>query len=767
MKTKILAFFISILSLTTVFGQEEDPFISFDIPAQNLLKFNRFLINPTFSTVREDNSYINLYHRNQWIQFEDSPEVYLASYSGRIGDRTGLGLGLYQQNLGVITNFGILANYAYGIRLAPKSSLTFGFNLSFFTSGLDNGELFPGMPDPALESIEDNSLLSFQPGINLSVGSFDFGVYAENLVDFNLRTSESVTEFDEKTFSGHIQYTKKFENASGILQNGRFSALTRARKQGNRDLNLSGSLIVDLPKVGWLQGGYDDFFGVSAGLGFNLTKRLSLGYTIEKGLSDGIQNLGTTHEITFAYSFQPNLTEDRVELDDLFEEENKDRLAQLEEEIEGKDEAIDEKDDEISRLKKNLEENNMILAELILKQDSLEKAVNKDIEKRFYNLIKSMKRTPANNNTAVASNDRPAPVYRKNTNSKNNSNQGGVRVINTVSRGNNNSIGFIEAAKANNIKQRTYANLDGVDGGYYIIANVYSNKKNGNLYKNKFVQKLKRDGINDANYFLNTKNNLNYVYLKRYDNWQDAIAAYKSNVDNTYTGEIWILNVENEDNLRYADNNPVKRSSTSRNTSEKNRISSPTNKPSSIASTKGRVVSTPNTAKKENKDRVNTPTVANIQKKDGNTSKQNNKNTNTRVNTPVKNNVVRKSDQNAVADLDNKTEDEIKELYSKSTSKRRKTAKKGRIINIASLDEGYYIITNVFAVPSNAVRFVKKLKDKGLDADYFVNPENNYRYVYIKKHDSWNNALASYYSNVNNSYFDDMWIMRVNTNYTL
>ena len=77
---------------------------------------------------------------------------------------------------------------------------------------------------------------------------------------------------------------------------------------------------------------------------------------------------------------------------------------------------------------------------------------------------------------------------------------------------------------------------------------------------------------------------------------------------------------------------------------------------------------------------------------------------------------------------------------------------------------GYYIIANVFANPNNANRFVKLLNSRGLSASYFINPENNYRYVYLKRHESWNNALISYYSNLNDAYVDKMWIMRVTPN---
>ena len=119
-----------------------------------------------------------------------------------------------------------------------------------------------------------------------------------------------------KTFSGHLQYTHTFENQSGIIEGGRLMPLARARVVGDQEFILGGNLILDLPKIGWLQGGYDSFYGASAGLGFNLNRRLSIGYTMEKGLSNTFDNLGLTHEISFAYSFTPNLTEDRVMLEE-------------------------------------------------------------------------------------------------------------------------------------------------------------------------------------------------------------------------------------------------------------------------------------------------------------------------------------------------------------------------------------------------------------------------------------------------------------------
>jgi hypothetical protein len=81
---------------------------------------------------------------------------------------------------------------------------------------------------------------------------------------------------------------------------------------------------------------------------------------------------------------------------------------------------------------------------------------------------------------------------------------------------------------------------------------------------------------------------------------------------------------------------------------------------------------------------------------------------------------------------------------------------------IANQPEGYYLIVNVFAIHSNATKFVAKLKRKGMFVDYFINPINNYRYVYVSKHDNFADATQMYASNINGQYYDAFWIMTVN-----
>jgi len=784
---KITLFLIILVFSMGYTGAQEDPYVSIEIPAQNMLKFNRFMINPTFSTVRENKSYINAYHRNQWIQYDEAFNTYLLSYSGRVGDRTGLGLSLYSQNFGSISNFGVLANYAYGIRLAENSVFTFGLNLSYYKSGFDQNQSITTQPDPRLAELQGNSLLAVQPGFNFAFGNFDIGAYAENLFDYNLKTSKSLTSFSEKTFSAHLQYTKQLEKSSGLLQNGRLLVLARGRKQPDRDLNLSGSLILDLPKLGWFQGGYDDYYGVSAGIGFNLSKRISLGYTFERGVSGSTVNFGPTHEISFAYSFQPTLTENMVFSDDPYDSpeefENQiitanpdDTFTEQTDVMEESDVVpnnvteksqnntnkakevaynpsnnsdtyksfnkkqraiLMEKDAEIEALKKNVAENNMIIDEIIFRQDSLEKARVADEERRFAQLMHLIKRNSNNNvanvqNRDVTNNVSKSNFSKINTKDKNILNTDNKVVEKTSS---NNKI-FKKESKKNQIRSAIITNLEGVQSGYYMIANVFGTDK----YLKKFTEKLNNEGLS-PDYFVNHKNNWKYVYLKRFDTWQEAIAAHKSKLDGTYQDDMWIMNVDNGDgNADFAYNQKSK--------NEKSLATSPNSSVENKEVTRNE--SKPKSNLERDSEKLPTTTLARVPESDDSNGPESKEATEEKA----------KKEKLLLADN--------KPIKAKNTNNAqfKKESKKNHIrsaviSNLDGVQSGYYIIANVFATDKYFNKFMGKLKARELHPNYFVNHKNNWKYVYLKRFDTWQEAIAAHKSKLNNAYRDDIWIMNV------
>jgi type IX secretion system PorP/SprF family membrane protein len=534
--TKIYSLLLILIAtaFTTVNAQDA-PVLTFDIPAQNNIRYNRFLMNPAFSFVRENNRYISLYHRSQWIQFDDSPKVYMLSYNGRFAENAGFGIGIYQQNIGVISSFGGVGNYAYNIRLNKDMNLTLGLNAAFYSSGVNKNRTITETPDPVLMAMRNNSLASLKPGINFSYRGFDIGAYAENFVEYDFKSNQMVTDYSDKTYSGHIMYTSIMNNMPNLLQGGLF----RVGIGGQMDdsgFNLNGNILVDFPRIGWLQTSLHDYYGVGVGAGFHLTKRLSLGYVFERTVKEGLVNLGPTHELTMIFRIND------APIGPV--ENNRSPLDQAEQDVEftddedvAKRQEDFDKEAELEKLRMELDDESMHLLDALVKQDSLVTIQKDDFEKKVKNLREYAQREQQ--------------AKKEGETVRFNPDTGEVEVINPAAdsiqalnkQKEEKEIKEYYASKTNkprkSLKKVNKIKVDGLESGYYIIANVFSTQEN----TDKFIKQLRSKGFKDAGYFINSTNGFRYVYLKRHNSWRDAMISYYSNMDNTYFDTIWIGSV--------------------------------------------------------------------------------------------------------------------------------------------------------------------------------------------------------------------------------
>ncbi len=83
-------------------------------------------------------------------------------------------------------------------------------------------------------------------------------------------------------------------------------------------------------------------------------------------------------------------------------------------------------------------------------------------------------------------------------------------------------------------------------------------------------------------------------------------------------------------------------------------------------------------------------------------------------------------------------------------------------MNIPNSPKGYYIVVNVFNERVNAARFMMKLRHDGLEPDYFINPENNYLYVFLTYYKNKEEAEKAKETKYNNRYLEEMWILTIN-----
>ncbi|RCW90634.1 PorP/SprF family type IX secretion system membrane protein [Winogradskyella arenosi] len=303
MKRYFLLLILCICSSGHFYAQEDDGVVAFDLPTRNSLTFNRFTINPTFSFVREQTKYISFYNKREWVQFENAPLTYLASYSGRFGENIGAGIGLFQQNYGVLTTFGGILNFAYNAQLGYDSNLTFGLNIGAYKSGVNTANVITNFQDPSLQNIPDNFLLTVNPGINYGTEFLDFGLAVKNLALYNVKTSTLIEENPKQSLQAHMLYTG-YIRSRDFFDRSKFTGLIQSEFQEEETI-LSGVAMVTVPKGIWAQVGYNTLYGVSGGLGLHITDHIALEYNYETAFGD-LNQFGPSHEITLAYRFKNN-----------------------------------------------------------------------------------------------------------------------------------------------------------------------------------------------------------------------------------------------------------------------------------------------------------------------------------------------------------------------------------------------------------------------------------------------------------------------------
>ncbi len=530
-----------------VIGQEASTNLNSSSTYHNQLFFNRYLINPTFSLVRENKSYLNILHRNQYATFDDNSQNYFLGFSNMLNENTAIGIGVYSQWAGVVQEFGFNANYATAVKLGDNSKLTFGTNVTYFNQGLDKNRVVISETDPEIAESRKESKIAVQPGINLSIGNFDFGLYAEDLLRYNQTTDEFLTNLSTRSVKASLQYTHMFNAGRGLFENARLMPLGQVGKNEDGSIYYLGSLLLDLPNYGWLQTTIDQEYGMSAGVGFNFSKRMSLGYLIEKDLSQNESNLGWNHEVSLAYKFKDE--DMSITIADRSNDSKIDAIVRnYEEQIA---DLISERD-KANRKEKRAEkkqvvatelsapsassdmdtedlayQNRLVLDELILRQDSLEEARTLAFEKKFETIVRLLRNDIKN---SVDSNLQNFKLEERT-----------MMAAKKMEEEHAAMAAEDDYEKYNKLPIKMLGDSDvlGIKSGYYVIANVYSNKK----YLNAFMKNLKEKGL-DAKQFYNKENGLYYVYLADYDYKSEAHNAFVSNLDGKYNDEKWIMQVD-------------------------------------------------------------------------------------------------------------------------------------------------------------------------------------------------------------------------------
>jgi type IX secretion system PorP/SprF family membrane protein len=125
------------------------------------------LINPGYTGFENQHQFLGNY-RNMWTGFPGAPQNFTAMYHGPVGDKLGLGGGIFSEKAGDLNLFRIQGNYAFRFQ-AGKTQIGLGLTTEFLTKQIDNALLSNPLVDQNDTDLE--SMTNGESYFDASVGA--------------------------------------------------------------------------------------------------------------------------------------------------------------------------------------------------------------------------------------------------------------------------------------------------------------------------------------------------------------------------------------------------------------------------------------------------------------------------------------------------------------------------------------------------------------------------------------------------------------------
>lgn len=533
--------------LMSLFLKAQEVTVPVDLRQHNLIELNASIFNPVFSFYGNTEQSVSFWTRWQWQQIDADPSTLFLNYSRQLNEESVVGLGFFQHNTGVFQNTGGVLNYAYRYGISDAVNITVGLNLYGFKRKLADArfQLDPDFPFPQLNSSAD-FILQAAPGILFQIKKFQLGLTSENLFDYNFAQKERQSRPQERIYLISAGYDFNLLSGKSILR-----PVVYYKAVPFLDDQIGISTIFSNDKY-WAQAGYNNFYGVSVGAGGRFFKKLSVGALVEFATDAALDGKEYTFEINTAYHLGPSKEQENTipkrTKEAIVQTKSKDK-KQLRNKRKQEKEArrVEKMQLEAAQLAEQKRQDSIYQAEIISQQqiknrDSIANLAAKRKQEQEEELAKAAAKAKEKRKTdslAQLSAERisrreAAIAAQKRLDSINNNLSEESRIESTTPVRE-------KVVLEKNEKYEEVQTEDGLQPGFYLIANVFGTKK----YYTKFMSDLSKKGIN-AKSFLRSKNNYQYVYLKRYDTMREARNARNSKFSGSYADKTWIFRVVGE-----------------------------------------------------------------------------------------------------------------------------------------------------------------------------------------------------------------------------
>lgn len=166
---------------------------------------NPFLMSPTYAGIG-DHIKVRLNGLTQWVGIEDAPDTQTLAADARVGNRSGIGMLLYNDSNGETKQRGSRVSFAHHLTLNRYDDIFLSFGISYnfnqFRIDVENFTEFNGqLPTDDRATTNHN----FDIGLLYRFDKFYFSVNASNLLNKDLETFNPV--FEPNTLRNYYVYT--------------------------------------------------------------------------------------------------------------------------------------------------------------------------------------------------------------------------------------------------------------------------------------------------------------------------------------------------------------------------------------------------------------------------------------------------------------------------------------------------------------------------------------------------------------------------------
>ncbi|WKN30419.1 type IX secretion system membrane protein PorP/SprF [Porifericola rhodea] len=291
MRISLLILAAMLLQNTILQAQQDEMFTQY--------MHNEVSINPAYAGSKEGVNVTALY-RNQWMQMEGAPRTYTLNMHTPIpGDKVGLGLSLFHDQIGIHEQLKLFGAYSYKIKLGEERNLRLGLLAGIINFQSDFSNLTPknsadkNFSSPSVKNLHMN----FGAGVFYYMPDFYVGLSVPNIIP-NTSMYEGEA-FMSRQQHAYLTSAYVFELSPDIKL--KPSLIYKFTYGAPMQLDLSTNVIFH--DFLWTGINWRTQDSIDLLLGLQPTRQIYIGYAYDYGISSLADYHSGSHEILLSYRF--------------------------------------------------------------------------------------------------------------------------------------------------------------------------------------------------------------------------------------------------------------------------------------------------------------------------------------------------------------------------------------------------------------------------------------------------------------------------------